>query len=246
MSDIDYTLEIWRPVAIPEHQDSYEVSDHGRVRCVKPNRLKILCLSKSSRGYCMAHLSWPESAQKMISVHRLVALTFIGPPPTKDHVIAHNDGIRDNNYVHNLRWATYKENEADKLLHGTICRGKKNHSTKLSKTDIESIFRLWETGLQQCKIAEQYGVSPTCICDILHGRTWNYLSNPILTADNRGENGSNAKLKTADVLQIHELRSLGHSHRAIASIFGVCRENVSKILQGKSWSHLMPTNTSDT
>ncbi|AXV72811.1 hypothetical protein CJO75_01120 [Ralstonia solanacearum] len=52
-------------------------------------------------------------------IHRLVALTFLGPPPSRQHEVAHNDGNRANNIVTNLRWATHAENVADTFRHGT-------------------------------------------------------------------------------------------------------------------------------
>lgn len=243
MSDIDYTSEIWRPVAIPEYQDSYEVSDHGRVRSVKFGKSKLLRPTVNRKGYYKVSLFQPKTAVKSPGVHRLVALTFIGPPPTEKHEVAHNDGVPSNNHVSNLRWATRRENHADMILHGTAKRGAAHYLTKLSDADISNIYKLRETGLRQREIAEQYGVTTQCINHILRGKSWGHLGNPVLTADNRGENTGIAKLKTADVLRIHELRSLGHSHRAIAGIFGVCRDNVSSILRGRSWSHLMPTST---
>jgi hypothetical protein len=58
-------------------------------------------------------------------VHRLMLEAFVGPCPT-GHQAAHCDGDRHNNVLTNLRWATRKENEADKLRHGTHQYGARN------------------------------------------------------------------------------------------------------------------------
>jgi hypothetical protein len=44
------------------------------------------------------------------SVHRMVALTYIGEPPTPKHEIDHIDGNKGNNHYSNLRWCTHSEN----------------------------------------------------------------------------------------------------------------------------------------
>ena len=58
-------------------------------------------------------------------VHQLVLEAFVGPRPAR-HQAAHGDGNPLNNTLANLRWATPKENEADKRLHGTLPVGTKS------------------------------------------------------------------------------------------------------------------------
>lgn len=42
--------------------------------------------------------------------HTLVALKYIGKPPTAGHEIDHIDGNKANNYYKNLRWLSHSEN----------------------------------------------------------------------------------------------------------------------------------------
>ncbi|WP_180768758.1 HNH endonuclease signature motif containing protein, partial [Vibrio parahaemolyticus] len=51
-------------------------------------------------------------------VHELVALTFIGERP-KGQVTRHLDGDKLNNRPGNLMYGTEKENQSDRLMHGT-------------------------------------------------------------------------------------------------------------------------------
>ena len=61
-------------------------------------------------------------------------------------------------------------------------------------------------------------------------------------AKNRGAKGeriSQSKLKTDDVLQIKAAYNSGReSQKALANRFGVGRDNISRIVNGKRWKHL--------
>jgi hypothetical protein len=125
--------ETWLPIA---GHDGYEVSDLGRVRSVDrtilrkrrggpmPARYKgrILVASPSS-GYPAVMLS--GSKPRRAYVHHLVLEAFVGPRPA-GHEAAHADGDKLNSTLANLRWATPKENNADKVRHGTVMLGARN------------------------------------------------------------------------------------------------------------------------
>jgi hypothetical protein len=116
-------VELWRP--IPGYEGRYEASDQGRVRSVnrvvicgrggaQRRRGRILKQYKERDGY----LTVPLGSRNKKSVHRLVLLAHVGPPPP-GHECCHGDGVRSNNRLSNLRWGTRPENMRDKLLHGT-------------------------------------------------------------------------------------------------------------------------------
>ncbi len=48
-----------------------------------------------------------------VRIHTIVATAFLGPKPTKEHVVDHIDTNRRNNRVENLRWVTRLENILD-------------------------------------------------------------------------------------------------------------------------------------
>ena len=63
---------------------------------------------KNSEGYNHVHLS-KNCKGKILSVHRLVAKSFIKNPEEKPYV-DHIDNVKSNNKVNNLRWCTPQEN----------------------------------------------------------------------------------------------------------------------------------------
>lgn len=50
-------------------------------------------------------------------IHRLVLESFVGPCP-EGYISCHRDGDPANNYVDNLYWGTFSDNQLDQALHG--------------------------------------------------------------------------------------------------------------------------------
>lgn len=76
--------------------------------------------SKNSKGYGLVSVDG-----KVRTTHSVVCERHNGPRPTGYHA-AHRCGTKACiNYRH-LRWATPKENEADKRDHGRVCVGARN------------------------------------------------------------------------------------------------------------------------
>jgi len=109
--------EIWEDV--PNYQDLYQVSTCGRVRSkqravyrkdgslLRVNKPKLMKPYKNT--YLMIGLN-KNGFQSMFSVHRLVLTTFT-PNPHNKSTVNHIDGVKYNNNLENLEWATYKEND---------------------------------------------------------------------------------------------------------------------------------------
>lgn len=153
--------EEWRPVDDWPH---YEVSNTGRVRRVSG---RVLKLSVNDKGYWQAHLR-DSGRERNAPVHRLVALAFIGPPPSPQHEVAHEDGDGRNARVDNLSWKLHVENEADKRRHGTHRVGAKHHSSRLSSDAITAVKELHAAGFSYSRIAALVGCSSRHVGKIIN------------------------------------------------------------------------------
>jgi hypothetical protein len=113
----------WRPVV--GHENSYEVSEDGRVRtkarvvqrgCVT-SKLKAKELKTVLGGRCENYLRVMLSAERKrhAYVHHLVAEAFLGEQPN-DTVICHKNDISKDNRAANLYYGTREENDFDKYI----------------------------------------------------------------------------------------------------------------------------------
>lgn len=119
-SIIQSKKEIWKDVK--DYEGLYQVSNYGNVKRIKDNY--IFKQNKNSRGYRIITFT-KNKKEKSVSVHRIVAETFISNPNNLSQ-INHIDGDKMNNKVDNLEWCTQSENMKHAYKTGLeIKKGKK-------------------------------------------------------------------------------------------------------------------------
>lgn len=125
----------------------------GKRGIMRPN-------NHNSKKYYRVHIG-----NKMYSVHRLVALTFIQNPNNLPEV-NHKDGDKSNNSVNNLEWVTCKQNIKHAVLNDL------SHA-KLNFNDIKDIKNLYASGkYTYYDLANMYNVSYSNIGYIIRNKTW--------------------------------------------------------------------------
>lgn len=165
--------EVWKP--IPEWEGIYEVSSAGRVRSLDriiacPNNQgimstrfvagKMLSPKLTQFGYNTVALC-RDGGMRHHFVHRLVCFGFIGPRPD-GHEVAHSNAVRTDNRRCNLRWATKKENGADKVRHGNSLQGSRHTEAKLTEEaaiEILATRGMKRSGNRTRAICQKYGIS---------------------------------------------------------------------------------------
>lgn len=114
---------------------------------------------------------------KTAIVSRRVCEEINGPPPTDEHVAAHECGKGHLGCVspRHLNWKTRVENEEDKLLHGTAPRGERCGAAKITEEQAREILSLRGVEKQNA-IARRFGISRQAIYKIHNGKNWFWLS----------------------------------------------------------------------
>lgn len=97
-------MDLWRD--IPDFEGLYQASANGEIRSLYTNI--ILKPEISKNGYCKVTLC-KDKKRKLLSIHRLVAMTYLDNY-SENLQVNHKDGNKQNNNVSNLEMVTCKEN----------------------------------------------------------------------------------------------------------------------------------------
>jgi len=158
--------ERWKTI---HEAPAYEVSDQGRIR----KGSKLMKPYYMASGYAAIKLQ-DNGTRLHRYIHRLVCTAFHGTPE-KGKDAAHNNGERADNRASNLRWASRSENHMDKCNHGTMLRGQKHHSAKLTESQIKTIRERKAMGESIDALAEEYGVHRMTIYRAWKGINWSHI-----------------------------------------------------------------------
>jgi hypothetical protein len=133
--------------------------------------------ARSSNGYGKVRRDGRE-----MFAGRLICEMVYGPPPSHFHQAAHSCGRGHEGCVNprHLRWATPKENNADKICHGTQQRGERAAMAKLTNEQAKEVLAL--KGLVNRKeAARRFGIHQETVSDLWAGRSWAWLAIPVPT-----------------------------------------------------------------
>ena len=154
-------MEIFKPIpGFP----GYQVSNLGNVKSFRRYPDGRLLKPYVTSGYhsvklCIDGVVTPRT------VHSLVMLAFVGPPPDSLEVM-HADHCRTNNVLTNLSYGTRSQNCSDRPRYRV-------GNAKLTIEDATYIrFMHFKLGVQKATLAREFSVGKSTVGDLLAGNTW--------------------------------------------------------------------------
>jgi hypothetical protein len=190
MPEFDSSIEYRLVMGFP----AYRVGSDGNLwSCYTPSRgsrkghrplgeiWRRIEMAPKPEGYISVCL-YQKGFRRYVRLHVLVLEVFRGPCPSGMEG-CHENGVRSDCRLENLRWDTRSNNHKDKRKHGTSAAGEKNPQAKLTAAAVLRIHRRRAEGATYATIGIEFGISPNYAGDILNGKTWSHIIPPTGVAE---------------------------------------------------------------
>ncbi len=182
--------EQWKPVIFEgiKQDESYEISNYGRVRSYRDDleKWKLLKTSnqkKDGSGYVYFRFKSDRENGKAMTkaIHRLVAQLFVKSPSEECDYVIHKDYNKSNNHYKNLIWVTraglveHNKNNPKVIAGHERTKGLIRRS-KLTETEVIRLKKKLKRGKNKLyKIAKEFGITHTQLNRIRSGENWGHI-----------------------------------------------------------------------
>lgn len=174
---------------VPGYEGLYAVTRDGRVWAYAKTRLRTYAARWmkqhfSKDGYLLVTFR-KDGLPCHFRAHQVVAITWIGQPPTPTHEINHIDGAKSNNDFRNLEWVTRQENVRhawDAGLHGVSDANRAASREAIKKANAanrhithaqaDEIRALVAGGMKKAKAGRLFGLTYWSVRDLVAGKTY--------------------------------------------------------------------------
>ena len=239
---IDNDSDDPKPIYHNGNKTKYGVTKNGDIYNLETNR-KLKTMSVYNTDYEKVKLYGIDGQKHTaLSVHRIVAQTFI-PNPDNLPEVNHINMNKHDNRVYNLEWVSRSGNSIHKKKNGVgpFLDGEKNITAKYSDGQIDEVCRLLSVNAKPKDISKKTGVSTAMISMIKIGKVrkhqsrkyrWDVVHKKDMVGDKHIGNVISEDIAT----KICEMLSDGMRVKDIASQLGVKSNIISNIKTRKSWT----------
>lgn len=244
----DIPGEQWHAVS---YDSRYCVSNFGRIKfeCYTKNGRFISRLRKQHIGKKWGYMSVGIGRKGTYLVHRLVCSAFLPEPPEKLGV-NHKNGIKTDNRIENLEWATDHENR----IHLVSVLKHRYDDWVLNPEDVTFIRMALARGVMAGALVKHFNVAWGSITSIRDGFTYTHIPHPskeeISNFDpskygwtewrTRGSELARSKL-TEEIVRDARKAYFGKTKRLIdmCRSYGVNNKTLLSAIHGKTWKHVV-------
>jgi len=175
--------EEWRTI---KRFPSYEVSDLGRVRSNKTYRgtgQRLIKSHPNTNGYpaITFYENRGEKGQR-VTVHRIVAETFLGAQPFPKAQVNHVDCDKLNCKLTNLEWVTASENIQHAYDNGRRPLFRYGPHIKMSEKIVRVMRSAYRLGTSTPEISDWLGIHRSTAAHALVGNGWTHAGGVGLTS----------------------------------------------------------------
>lgn len=156
---------------------NYAVNADGEVYSFKRAEPILMRTRLDRYGYELITL-YDKGHAVTKKVHRLVLETFLPVEGMENLTVNHKNGIKTDNHINNLEWATVEENHHHAFRTGLHSVGENRtagRKVKLTDADIPKIRQMIDEGYGNTEIGKHFKVSCGCIYAIRMRKSWTHI-----------------------------------------------------------------------
>ena len=179
-------VEVFKDITdevIPNIKSIYEISTFGRVRNKISGNFLSLTPQKTT-GYVVLLFTLNDGTHVGRSVHRTEMMTFCPFIGMEQYQVDHINGIKHDNRISNLRWATGSQNVRYAIKGGQFKIGENSCHTTLSEDTVRKACEIMQSGMvtNAKAIAKMVGgeMNVGIVNDIRNGKSWRSISKDYL------------------------------------------------------------------
>lgn len=156
--------EIWKKIILDEKETKYQVSNRGKVKNAKFNKLMSQFTNANGHVFCCLY---ENKKQYNPYVHRLVAEAFVdNPDPKNFDIVNHKDGNKSNNVVENLEWG----NQSYNVKHAYETVGNKGNQREIIQYDGPDKKNIVARFNTVCDAANNFNIARQNLSLVLNGK----------------------------------------------------------------------------
>ena len=163
----ELNTEIWCEI---EGYKEYFVSNLGRIKSIKNNK-EYISLGSKLNGYLRTVLN-----RKGFFIQRLVASAFL-ENPSKKPIVNHINGIKTDNRLVNLEWATYSENGKHAFETGLNPKQSYSKDKENFKLNPEQVLQIYYSKIDKKLLSNHFNITISLINLIKAKSNWKSVIN---------------------------------------------------------------------